>query len=184
MILRVDGQAVNLLLHRHIAQLPKMSGIVFLENRNRTVITGDVDAFQAGIECNNIAAFGLREISDWLMGIEAEDGHEVVVFTRQECQPVFTVESHSVIALAFADWIFSDLFVGCGIDFSNYVLVLKIHVHALRDRIITRVAGFALKVNSCEDLVLGHVYDSLSVTALVGNVDLVKWSGISYAVRL
>ena len=184
MIVGIDCQAVDLLLHRHIAEFFEMSWIVFLKDGNGPVVTGNVNTFQTWIECNDITAFGLREIGDGLMRIETKDGHEVVLFAGKEGQPVFAVESHAVIAFAFAHRVFDDLFVGCRIDFGDYVLVLQVHINAPGNGIITRITGLALKVKSCDNLVVVHVHYGFSMSAFVRNIDFMKWRRVGNAVGL
>src|SRR5215469_14940929 len=59
-IAEINGQAVDLFLYRHVSQLSEMRGIVFLKDRNRAVVAGDINALQPGVERNHISTLSLR----------------------------------------------------------------------------------------------------------------------------
>src|SRR5215467_9976295 len=97
---------------------------------------------------------------------------------------MLAVQGHTMIALALTHRVLCDFFVSCGIDFSDYVLVLKVYINAPGDRIITWIAGLALKVNGRNDLIFGYVHHRLSFGTLIRNVDFVKWRRVCDPVRL
>src|SRR5215831_18603396 len=97
---------------------------------------------------------------------------------------MFAIESHAMVALAAAYGVFSYLLVGSWIDFSDYVFVLKVDIDTLGHRIVTRIAGFALKVKRCNNLIFRDVHYSFSMTSFVGNVNFMERRCIGNAIGL
>ncbi len=96
---------------------------------------------------------------------------------------MFAVEGHAVVAPAFAHRVFSDLPVGCRINFSDNVPVLKIYIDAFRYRVIARIAGLALKMDRCDDLIFHNVHHGFRFRALVRNIDFVERRRVGNSVR-
>src|SRR5215471_6341604 len=101
-----------------------MRGIVLLKNGNSAIVASHVDASQAGVEGDHVAAFRLRKIGDGLMSIQPEDRHEIVFLAGEKSQAVLAVKRHAMISLTFPYRVLGNLFVGGRIDFSDHVLVL------------------------------------------------------------
>ncbi len=89
-----------------------------------------------------------------------------------------------MIPATFANLILCDFFVGCGIDFSDDVLVLKIYINALGSRIVPGIASLAAKVKRCNDLILLYVHYCFGLATFVRNVNFVERSGIGNPIGL
>ncbi len=94
------------------------------------------------------------------------------------------IEGHPVIAATLAHRIFRDLFVCRRINLSDDIFVLEVHVNPFGNRIVSRIAGLTLKVQSCDNRIRVDVHHGQGARPFVGNVDLVKWRRIGDSVRL
>src|SRR6267154_3503188 len=108
------------------------------------------------------------------MRVEPEDGHEIVLFAGQKGKPMFAVESHAVVALTFAHWVFSDLFVSRWVNFGDHVLILEIYKNVFGNGIKAGIARLAAKMKRCYDLILGYIHHGFGFRAFVGDIDLVE----------
>src|SRR6266404_2606553 len=86
--------------------------------------------------------------------------------------------------LPSAAWIPPDDFVRRGIDDSENVLVLQVHVHLAGDGIVLRHPRFTVEMQSLDDFVLGHVHDGFGFSAFVRDIELVKRSRVRASIRL
>ncbi len=78
--------------------------------------------------------------------VQIEDGHQVVLFTREKRAVMLRVQRHSVIALASPNGISPYNLVRHRIDDRKDVLVLQIDVHLAGDGIVLRHPGFTVEM--------------------------------------
>src|SRR6266446_322555 len=122
---RVYCQAMYLLLNRKVFQLAVVIGIIHLEYRDCSARTGHIDALQSGVELDDVGTTGHGQECDRLTGVQIEDGHEVVTFTREEGTMMFWVQRHSMIPFAASHGIAPYDFICSRIDDRENILVLK-----------------------------------------------------------
>jgi len=97
---------------------------------------------------------------------------------------VLGINSHSVVIAASFDRVRAQHGVSGRIDFGNFVRVSQVDVHPFRDRVVLWHAGFALKREGPNDLVLVYVHDRDCLTQGVRYVHFMKACGVRAPVRL
>jgi hypothetical protein len=137
-----------------------------------------------GSNFDDVRAIGQRKIGDGLVPVEIKDGHEVVSFAGKKCAVMLRVKSHAVISLAASDRVSRYNLICGGINDSEDILVLQIHVHLARDRIVLWHAGFAVEMKGFNDHVGAHIHDSLRFAPFVGDVELMERCSICASVGL
>src|SRR5437016_2088819 len=80
----VDGQAMNLPLHREVLELAEVLGVVLLEDGDRAAPARHVDSPEPRIELDDVRALRERQVRDRRLGIQVEDRQDEVALARQE----------------------------------------------------------------------------------------------------
>ncbi len=80
------------------------------------------------------------------MFVEIEDRHQVVSFTREKGAVMLRVKRHAVVSLAASHGIPAHNGIRRGVDDRKNVLVLQVHVHLARDRVVLRHTGLAVEM--------------------------------------
>src|ERR1700730_14729958 len=96
----INSEAMDCMLDAKVFQLAVVVWIILMENGKGAAITRDIDASQTSIKFDDIGSVGQRQKGDGCVLVEIENGHQVVLFTREERAVVLRVQHHSVIALA------------------------------------------------------------------------------------
>src|SRR6266481_7932429 len=84
MRLGINGEAMDCMLDAKVFQLAVVVWIILMENGEGAAIARDVDAAQTSIEFDDIGSIRQRKKGDGRVLVEIENGHQVVLFTREE----------------------------------------------------------------------------------------------------
>src|SRR6266567_5298582 len=94
------------------------------------------------------------------------------------------VKGHPMIAFTFPNAVASDHRIRCWINNCKDILVLEVDVDFACNWIVLWHPSFTVEMQSLDDLVCLNIDDGLCLSTFVGNVKLMKRSGIGTAVRL
>lgn len=97
---------------------------------------------------------------------------------------VVRINRHSVVMDAPGDWVPSQHYVTCGINFSNFIRISQIHINLLSCGIVLGHARLALEFECLHDFVFVHIHNGDGFAERVGNIQLVKRRGVCAAVGL
>src|SRR5215475_14108736 len=134
----VDGETVDLRLDQEVLQLPKVRGIVHLEDRDGAARAGDVDPAEPRINHNHVGAPRHRKMRDRPRRVEIKDGQRVVALAGQKRAAPLGVDGHAVIALAAVYAMPRAHGVAAWIDHGDRVLVLQVDVYLSGKGVVLR----------------------------------------------
>ena len=94
------------------------------------------------------------------------------------------VKGHSVITFAFSNAVAPDNLIRLRVYHRKNILILETDIDLTGDGIVLWHPGFAIEMQSLDNLVLQDINDGLCLPPLIGNIELVEGSGIRTAVGL